>query len=153
MATTLREFARRYAALNYPHNRALMRRVYFTDVSTSTLVWDEDEFLVEMYFMHPLVHVVPHAHPFDSITIHIGGKMLGRREGVIGRWLTDRDCGHIGDVLPNGAWHSFDTGDTGCVVYVVSRWEDPAQKESATIRYIGDPLGPMHKQQLERTTQ
>lgn len=144
MATTIREFARHYVGMNFPHNPALMRRVYLTDVSTSVLVWDEGEFLVEMYLMHPLAVVVPHAHPFENIAIHYAGKMLGRRDGVIGQWLTDKDRGHIGMPLPPGSWHSFDVGDTGAVFYNVSRWEDLSQKESATVRYLGEPLGPLH---------
>jgi hypothetical protein len=150
MVAPIREYARRYAALNYPHNPQLMRKVYFTDVSTSTLVWKEGEYLVEYYLMHPLIEVVPHAHPFESITIHIGGKMLGRREGVIGEWLTDKHAGHIGGILPAGAWHAFSTGDTGAIVYVVSRWDDPAEMDSATIKYLGAPLGPMHEQSLAK---
>lgn len=146
---SIREFAERYRRLNYPHNPQLMRRVYHTDVSTSVLVWMEDEYLVEYYLMHPLIEVVPHAHPFESTTIHIGGKMLGRREGVIGEWLTDRDKGHIGGIIPSGAWHAFITGDTGAIMYVVSRWDDPAEMDSATVKYIGAPLGPMHAKSLE----
>jgi len=144
----LREFAERYQRLNYPHDHSLMSRVYYTDVSTSTLVWREGEFLVEYYLMHPLVNVVPHAHPFDSVTVHIGGKMLGRRDGVIGHWLTDKDAGHISGVLPKGEQHSFDTGDTGCVVYVISQWDDPAEMDSATVKYLGQPLGPRHASSL-----
>lgn len=150
---SLREFAERYKRLNYPHNPELMRKVYFTDVSTSTLVWADGRFLVEHYLMHPLVEVVPHSHPFDSVTIHVNGKMLGRREGVIGQWLTGRDSGCIGGVLPANAWHAFTTGDTGAVVYVVSEWDDPAEMDSATIKYLGEPLGDLHRQTLAAITQ
>lgn len=145
----IREFAAHYVSRNYPHNPALMRRVYLTDVSTSTLVWDEGEFLVEMYLMHPLAVVVPHSHPFENLAIHCAGKLLGRRKGVIGEWLSDRHRGYIGSPLPPGTWHAFDVGSTGAIFYNVSRWDDPAQKESATLRYLGEPLGPLHRQTLE----
>lgn len=145
---SIREFAKRYASLNFPHNPALMRKVYLTDVSTSVLVWEEGEYLVEQYLMHPLIEVVAHSHPFESVTVHIAGKLLGKRDGVIGQWLTDRNSGEIGPTLPPNEWHSFITGDTGAVVYVISRWDDVTMKESATIRYTGEPLGPMHQSTL-----
>lgn len=141
---SITEFARRYASLNYPHDHALMRRVYFTDVSTSTLVWREDEFLVELYFMHPLAKVVAHSHPFENLAIHVGGRILGRRSDMIGRWLTDADRGQIGAPLRAGGEHAFDVGDAGAVFYNVSRWDDPAEQDSATVKYIGEPLGPLH---------
>lgn len=147
---SIREFARRYVDLNFPHDPALMRKVYLTDVSTSVLVWEEGEFLVELYLMHPLAVVVPHSHPFENVAIHYAGKMLGRREGSVGQWLSHRHRGHIGNPLAPGEWHAFDVGDTGAIFYNVSRWDDPTQKDSATVRYLGDPLGPLHKQSLEQ---
>ena len=146
---SIREFAQSYLKAGCPHNPALQGRVYRTDVSTSTLVWQDGEYLVEYYLMHPLIEVVPHSHPFDSVTVHVGGKMLGRREGSLGEWLTDRDRGHVGSVLPANAWHAFMTGDAGAIVYVISRWDDPAEMDSATIKYLGEPLGPMHKATLD----
>jgi len=146
---SVREFAERYKQLGYPHNPALMRQVFLTDVSTSVLVWAEGEFLVEHYLMHPLIEVVPHSHPFESVTVHIAGKLLGRREGVIGQWLTDEHSGHISRTIAPGAWHAFLTGDTGAVMYVVSRWDDPQERDSATRKYIGEPLGPRHQATLD----
>lgn len=145
----LREFAQQYLKLGCPHNPSLMRKVYLTDVSTSVLVWADGEYLVEYYLMHPLIEVVPHSHPFESLTVHISGKLLGRREGIIGQWLTDRDYGHIGGTIKPNDWHAFVTGDNGAVVYVISRWDNPADMESATIKYLGEPLGDRHKRTLE----
>ena len=125
-----------------------MRQVYLTDVSTSVLVWAEGEYLVEHYLMHPLIEVVPHSHPFESVTVHVAGKLLGRRQGIIGQWLTDRDSGHISNPIAPGVWHAFMTGDTGAVMYVISRWKDPAEQDSATRKYLGEPLGPLHQQTL-----
>jgi len=139
------EFARRYKQLNYPHNPAVMRNIYLTDVSTSTLVWDEADFTVELYLMHPNAVVVPHSHPFENISIHISGDLLGRREGIQGGWLKHSDSGHIGPPLPIGVWHAFEVGETGAVFYNVSRWNNLSEKDSATRKYIGEPLGPMHK--------
>lgn len=125
-----------------------MGRVYHTDVSTSTLVFDEDRYLVEMYFMHPNIEVVPHSHPFDSVTIFMGGHLLGRRESILGGWLNSFHTGLVGEVLPAGQWHAFQTGKDGATVFVVSSWEDIAEKNSATVKYLGTPLGPIHAQSL-----
>lgn len=142
------EFARQYVAANCPHNPMLMQKVYVTDVSASTLVWKQGEFLVEMYLMFPMAEVVKHSHPFENLAIHWSGKLLGRREAGIGRWLTDKDKGFIGNHLQAGEWHSFSVGDTGSVLYNVSKWDDPSQMDSATVKYIGEPLGPLHAEQL-----
>jgi hypothetical protein len=130
-----------------------MRRVFLTDVSTSTLVWREDRYLVELYFMHPLIDVVQHSHPFESLTIFMGGHLLGRRKSFLGRWLNDSNSGTICETLPNGAWHAFQSGENGAVVYSISRWDDIAQMDSATRKYIGDPLGPTHQKTLEALAQ
>jgi hypothetical protein len=125
-----------------------MQRVYLTDVSTSVLVWDEGAYLVEMYLMHPLAKIVPHSHPFENLSVHYSGKILGQREGVIGHWLTDKDSGSFGPPLKPGDWHGFQVGDTGAVFYNISRWDDLGTKQSATLRYLGEPLGPIHQQSL-----
>lgn len=146
---SIREFAGRYVKAGCPHNPDLMRQVFLTDVSTSTLVWCEDEYLVELYFMHPMAVVVPHSHPFENLSIHWAGKLLGRRENVIGQWLTDKHRGSFGLLLKAGDWHSFQVGDTGAVFYNVSKWDDVTQMDSATRKYLGEPLGPIHKKSLQ----
>lgn len=149
--TSLTEFAKQYAADGYPRDPRLGSRVYVTDSSTSVLVWSEGDFLVEHYLMYPGVTVPEHSHPFDSVTIFWSGQLLGRRAGEVGNWLFDQHSGHIGGVVKAGDWHSFITGERGAVIYVVSQWTDPADKESATLRYIGEPMGPKHAAQLVGT--
>lgn len=144
----IREFAQDYVSRGCPHNPDLMKKVYLTDVSTSTLVWQQELFLVELYLMHPLAVVVPHSHPFENLAIHWSGKMLGRREGSIGRWLTDKDRGYIGNSLAYGEWHAFDVGDTGAIFYNISQWQSQQDMDSATIKYLGTPLGPLHQTNL-----
>lgn len=146
---SIREFAKSYKDRNYPVNPLLMKKVFLTDVSSSTLVWDEDEYLVELYFMHPLIYVVPHSHPFESLIIFMGGHLLGLRADFYGSWLNQNNSGLICSTLPPGDWHGFQTGDSGAVVYSISRWDDPKEKDSATRKYLGDPLGPIHKITLD----
>lgn len=141
------QFAISYKSRNCPHNHKLMNRVVVTDVSSSVLVWSEDEFLVEMYMMHPSTYVVRHSHPFENIALFISGSIQGFREGGATEtpWLTDEQSGHIGQPLPPGKWHEFYVGPKGAVFYNISRWDNPEEKDSAIFKYIGEPLGPIHK--------
>jgi hypothetical protein len=100
--------------------------------------------------MHPNKESTPHSHPFQSLTVHISGRLRGRREGITGEWLTDQNWGHIGETIEPNQWHAFSTGPTGAVMYVISRWDDPREMNSATIKYLGEPLGDLHKQTLEK---
>lgn len=131
-------------------NPALMRKVFHTDVSTSTLLWDEGPFLVEMYLMRPNAKVVQHSHPFDNIVIFLNGKMKGTRQGAKqeATWWDERHSEMIGMELPANLWHQFEIGSEGCCFLNVSKWHDMTEKTSATIKYIGQPLGPIHAKQL-----
>lgn len=148
---TLGQFAFWYRDNNYPHMPELMRSVFLTDVSTSTLVYSSGPFLVEHYLMHPNAIVVPHAHPFESCSIFIGGLLLGTREGAEQEptWMTDADSGAVTQPLPIGKWHAFKVGPQGAVFCVASRWDNPDEKDSATRKYFGMPLGPLHAQSLD----
>jgi hypothetical protein len=143
-------FAWWYRERGYPMNPALMKRVYHTDVSTSTLIWEEGPFLVEMYLMRPNAQVVQHSHPFENCVIFLNGSMRGRREDGTGepQWLEAKFAECISPTLPAYKWHSFEVGADGCVLLNFSKWANLEDKESATIKYIGDPLGPIHAGQL-----
>ena len=141
-------FARSYREAGCPMDRELMKRVYLTDVSTSVLVWRDDPYLVELYFMHPGAVVVPHSHPFETIGMFWSGELRGGRGTSFGPLLTNVDGGFIGQPLSAGEEHFFEVGSTGAVLYTLSRWDDPADMDSATMKYIGQPLGERHAKQL-----
>ena len=146
------EFALDYKNRNFPHNYRISNRVIVTDVSTSALVWKQDEFLVEMYMMHPNAVVKRHSHPFENIIIFFSGTLTGSREGSLmpgGQTLTNLDHGRIGAPLPKNHWHEFTVGDQGAMFYNISRWDNPNDMDSAIIKYDGEPLGPVHQAFLE----
>lgn len=148
----LLEFANWFQQNSYPHDFSLMDRVVVTDVSTSVLVYSKDSFLVELYFMHPDVEVVPHSHPFENCIIFVNGDMTSKREGMPAdtqAMLSSANTGDIGGVLKSGLWHAFKTGKNGCVFYNLTKWENIDDKDSAIFAYNGKPLGPLHKQLLE----
>lgn len=146
---TLTDFAVFYRTRNCPHDPKLMNRVLVTDVSTSILVWDESEFLVEMYLMHPNTHVKPHSHPFENIILFIAGSLSGRREGSKEYKTLDIPTA-IGQPLAANLWHEFTVGPTGAVFYNISKWQALEQKDSAILKYEGTPLGPLHETLLEK---
>jgi len=146
---TLTEFAVSYRAKNCPHDPKLMNRVLVTDVSTSILVWSEQEFLVEMYLMHPNTQVNPHSHPFENIVLFINGSLSGRREGSE-QYKTLDTIKAIGTPLAANLWHEFTVGADGAVFYNISKWTNPEQKDSAILKYQGTPLGPLHENLLQK---
>jgi hypothetical protein len=146
---TLTQFAASYRAKNCPHDPKLMNRVLVTDVSTSILVWSEEEFLVEMYLMHPNTHVKPHSHPFENIILFMGGRLSGKREGSEQYNIVDIPTA-IGRPLAPNMQHEFTVGSSGAVFYNISKWEASEQKDSAILKYQGTPLGPLHENLLQK---
>lgn len=147
---TAADFARLYWERGCPKDDSLMTRVFHTDVSNSIIVFRQGHFQVELYFMNPNAKVVDHAHPFESVTIFCGGSMRGGRNGVLSsKWCTSSQVGRVAQSLNPGDTHSFEVGPEGAVFYIVSKWDDPQRMTSATIEYIGAPLGPVHSVTLE----
>lgn len=145
---TLLEFANKYKSLGCPINPELMGRVLVTDVSTSTLIWSEDDFLVELYLMHPHATVVKHSHPFENIILFVNGSLAGSREGS--EMLAP--CNNIftiGSPLEPNKWHQFVVGSKGATFYNISKWSNTEDKDSAILKYCGEPLGPIHKALLD----
>jgi len=124
--------------------------VYVTDSSTSTLVYNRFPFTAELYLLHPDVDVVPHSHPCNQLTIFISGSLLGSRNGITGSWLTSTNHGQFGQIGTIKDTHAFKCGPAGAVIYVLSIWEQVDQMESATLRYHGPAMGPIHEQLLTR---
>ncbi len=144
----LLDFTERFIKAGCPVDYSIQSKVYVTDVSTSTLIYKSGKHCVEQYFMHPGAVVPLHSHPFYSITMLAMGKMKVKRGDS--RWFLVNGVGQPNkDVLPPGVEHEFVTSDTGAMLYVISEWEDIRDIDSATIKYIGEPIGPIHKKLRE----
>ena len=129
------DFAKKYIDAGFPHDRSLEYGIYCTDCSTSTIVWVSGLFTVEQYLMHPNAIVPPHSHPFDTVTYLFKGQ-LDDYVPLINKY-PDK-------VTFKGHTHSFTTGSKGAVLYVISKWDSVNQMESATIKYTGESMGPIH---------
>lgn len=129
------DFAKRYIDAGLPHDRSLSYGIYYTDCSTSTIVWVSGLYTVEQYLMHPNAVVPPHSHPFDTLTYLFRGTLNSYT--AAGKY-PDK-------VTFKGQEHNFKVGPKGAVLYVISKWDSVDQMESATIMYTGKSMGPIHE--------
>lgn len=149
---TLPEFCTWYKSLNFPKNtNQWSGKIFYTDCSSSTIVFVHENFLVEEYHLFPSAVVPLHNHPFDTLSIFLGGEFMGYRETIDNRRLyNERDIGVIGAVLPAGANHGFIVGPEGASLLVVGKWDNLDQRNSATIVYNGQYMGPQHEKLIEK---
>ena len=129
------DFTKRYIDAGFPHDRSLEYGIYCTDCSTSTIVWVSGLFTVEQYLMHPNAAVPPHSHPFDTVSYLFKGQ-LNNYLPLINKY-PER-------VTFKGQTHSFIVGDKGAVIYVMSKWDSVNEMDSATVKYTGQSMGPIH---------
>lgn len=150
---SIREFAQDYQQRGYPRNdHEWAGKVVVTDVSASSLIYVDGLYTVEEYFLFPNCTVPLHSHPFDTITIFLGGSFFGFSIGGSGtgsRKYTKADWGEVGQVLKAGDQHSALIGDKGAVSLVVTMWLDKLALNSAAIAWYGEPSGPVHKKLLD----
>ena len=130
---------------NIPGNR-----VFYTDSTTSTLVWAEGRVVIEYYIMHPNVDVPLHWHPFENQMIFLNGQLTGIREfiqsgKILEKDFTTEDCHYLGSILPINHRHGFRTGPLGATLYNIQIWpEDVPNPLSASVEYLGPGMGPIH---------
>jgi quercetin dioxygenase-like cupin family protein len=146
------EFSTWYKSLNFPKGRnPWSGKVYYTDCSTSTIIFAHENFLVEEYHLFPNAVVPLHSHPFETVSIFLGGSFLGyKRDERSKKTYGDDDIFVIGNVLPVGQEHGFTVGADGATLLVISQWNNLDQRDSATMIYTGPTMGPMHDKLLEK---
>ena len=130
-------------------------RVFFTDVSTSTLAFVEDNVVFELYYMHPNSEVVMHSHPFKLTSIFMSGDvdaMWTDTNGITHRKkIPTYEFGQIRNILPEHTVHGFRVGELGAIFYTIQIWNNVVtDPKSATEEYSGDPLGPIHSEQIKK---
>ena len=127
-------------------------QVIVTDCSTSVISWVEDNVVFEHYFMHPNCEVVMHQHPFLTQTLHISGNVQGYAHirNPAAKWSTDADYLSLGPIHPKNTPHGFRVGSQGAQLFTIQIWPEQVKNpQSATKLYMGPPLGPIHKEQLD----
>lgn len=136
----LTDFAIRYIKAGLPHDSSVFNRIYVTDCSASSIVYVSGLFSVEMYMVFPNGVFPPHSHPCETITYKFAGDALG----------FGPTRGVLSDVTEIGDTHELTAGPEGTIIYVMTKWESKEQMESSSIRYIGEPVGPIHKKMKEQ---
>ena len=145
------EFCVWYKSLNFPKNtNPWSGKIYYTDCSSSTIIFEHENFLVEEYHLFPNTVVPLHNHPFNTISIFLGGSFLGYRNLDNKKLYTEQDIGKIGNILSAGEDHGFDVGPEGAALLVISQWDNLEQRNSATVEYKGLSMGPIHNKLLEK---
>jgi hypothetical protein len=145
------EIVKAFKASGFQHMHDILgNRVFYTDSTSSTLVWYEGCVVIEYYILHPNVEVPMHWHPFENQIIFISGELTGFVESldtVKQKSFTTDDCLDIGAILPIGHKHGFKTGSTGAVIYNIQIWPNTVTNPlSASIEYLGPSMGPLHQQ-------
>jgi len=145
------EFCSWYKSLNFPKNvNPWSGKIYHTDCSSSTIIFVQDNFLVEEYHLFPNTVVPLHNHPFETVSIFLGGSFIGYRTLENKRLYNEKDIGNIGNILPVGVDHGFTVGADGAALLVISKWDNIDQCNSATLEYTGPSMGPIHDKLLEK---
>ena len=150
------EIIERFRLSNYVHqNNIPGNQVFVTDLSSSTIVWVEENVVIEYYLLFPNINVPLHSHPFANQLIFLSGDMVAVREQADGRIVTktfaDKDTHYLGTVMPAGLRHGFTTGNRGCVVYNVQIWDNRSGPAlSAAVEYLGPSMGPIHENAMQQ---
>lgn len=135
-------------------------RVFVTDTTTSTLAWVEDNVVIEYYLMLPNKNTNIHSHPFANQFIFISGEVTGymqppnRSDLRVGKKVRyPEDANFVSTAMPIGHEHGFESGSEGAVLYNIQIWPDGVSNPtSASIEYLGEPLGPVHQLILQENS-
>jgi hypothetical protein len=153
MARTVKEIVDSFQESGYkPLPNIPGNRVFVTDMSASTLVWAEDNVIIEHYFLYPNTKVPLHHHPFDNQMIFVSGNMVAYRTLESGgidpvRLTEEKDKDRLSGIIPAGKSHGFKVGPEGAIIYNIQIWPDAVDNPiSAAIEYIGPGMGPIHEE-------
>lgn len=127
-------------------------KIFVTDMSASTLVWAEDNVIIEHYLLFPDTKVPLHHHPFDNQMIFVSGNMVAYRTSEDGginpvRLSEENDRDRVSGIIPAGKSHGFKVGSSGAIIYNIQIWPNSVTNPiSAAIEYIGPGMGPIHEE-------
>lgn len=139
---------------NYPSMKDIPNNKFFyTDNTASTLVWVEENVVIEYYFLFPNLVTPLHSHPFANQMIYICGDLTAYRkseEGYRVKEFAASDAHKLSSIMPIGHEHGFKVGAAGAIIYNIQIWPDGITNPiSAAVEYFGKPMGPKHNQLLE----
>ena len=154
--STPEQIVDRFRQSNYSHQHDIPgNRVFYTDSTSSTIVWVEENVVIEYYLLFPNVDVPLHSHPFANQMIFLSGDLTASRElpdkRIVTKKFTDADTHYLGTIMPAGLCHGFVTGDRGCALYNIQIWDKPRETVlSAAIEYLGTSMGPIHEKAMAK---
>lgn len=143
--------ARRYVPMpDIPGNR-----IFITDHSASTLVWAEDNVVIEHYMLFPNIEVPLHSHPFINRLLYFSGDYTAYIVNNTGmrfeKTFVDTDKHFIMPEEPMGQLHGSKTGPRGATMYNIQIWPKTVTNPlSASLEYFGPSIGPVHDRELSQ---
>lgn len=134
---------------NIPGNK-----IFVTDNTVSTLVWVEQNVVIEHYTLFPNLITPIHYHPFHVKGVFMFGDMISQiasEEEVFTYTYKDSDIGKLGPLLPAFKGHGFKIGERGAILYNIQIWPDNVTNPvSAAIEYKGQSMGPLHDELIRQ---
>lgn len=131
-------------------------RIFVTDSSASTLVWVEENVVIEHYMLFPNTEVPLHSHPFINRLIYMSGDYTGYFVNPVTglnveKVFTSADRQVIAGEEPIGQLHGSKVGPNGATVYNVQVWpKNVTNPLSASLEYLGQSIGPIHDRELSK---
>ena len=126
-------------------------KIFVTDNTASTLVWVENNVVIEHYFLFPNKITPMHSHPFKNLIIFLGGSMITRRQISLHSnefeeyVLDETKIGNLSSICEPGFKHGFTVGPSGASIFNIQIWNDNVvDPKSAAMHYNGDSMGPEH---------
>jgi hypothetical protein len=163
---TLEKFCNWYKLNNYPIRVPENATVYVTDTTYSCCLFRQDVYQVELYLCKPNFETEFHSHPFDQITIYLGGQMSGQKQneepGQFGSFnnFTSLNTespnfyfGTIGSLLLADHDHKIQCFDRGAIFLSLQKWPDHAQMTGAAVMFNGPTVGSLHESLIKQSKQ
>lgn len=160
---TLEEFVEWYKSNKYPIRPPFEDPVYVNDNSHSYVLYREGQYQVELYLVAPNSYVPPHSHPhIENIIIVWGGEMdlkNGNQYYNLDQYFDepapDGTCKLFGQVtlkMTPGVEHEVNVKKKGAAFLSIERWADGITPTSAILEWKGEPVGELHKKELDNKT-
>ena len=143
------QLIKKFMDSSYPSMKNIPgNKLFYTDNSASTLVWVEDNIVIEHYFLFPNLTTPLHSHPFSNQIIYISGDLTAYRrteDSFRVKEFTESDIHCLSSILPIGKEHGFRVGANGAIIYNIQIWPDSVDKPvSAAVEYLGKTMGSIH---------
>lgn len=148
MWTSLQDFAQWYKKSHYPVRPPQDSVVTVTDISTSSVVYRNANYQVELYMVKPNTNTPTHGHPgVENLIMYISGDINYVHNGT----NISLDTQSHTPVLKDGDTHALFSGPRGAVFYSIEKWPEQATPSSLVNVWDGPAVGAQHEKIRQST--